>query len=192
MKDILIDKNGHIKLADFGSALILSDPIISDSNNFVGSQDYVSPEVLLGRDVSKSCDLWAVGCIFYQMITGFSPFRAETEYLTFQNILGFVKEEFSLPNSDKFTPESRDLVYRFLCKEEDGRLGAGEIGSHNDYDGLKMHSYFHGVDWATLASRKAPFLPNPEVYSDCGTLMDGAEDDWLFETDALPITAINL
>jgi 3-phosphoinositide dependent protein kinase-1 len=60
-------------------------------NSFVGTPDYVSPEVLRGECATKACDLWAVGCMTYQMITGISPFREETEYLMFAAITSYIE-----------------------------------------------------------------------------------------------------
>ena len=88
----------HILVTDFGSAKIVSS---SDSdveagvegeggqarrNSFVGTAQYVSPEILTNSGSSKASDLWALGCIIYQMVTGIPPFQAQNEYLIFQKV----------------------------------------------------------------------------------------------------------
>ena len=55
-------------------------------NSFVGTAQYVSPEILTNSGSSKASDLWALGCIIYQMVTGIPPFQAQNEYLIFQKV----------------------------------------------------------------------------------------------------------
>ncbi len=90
LTDVLLSATGHVKITDFGTSTIEDDQSSSSPrNSFVGTQDYVSPEVLSGEKVAtKACDLWALGCMVYQMLSGISPFRGGTEYLTFENIMG--------------------------------------------------------------------------------------------------------
>lgn len=54
---------------------------------FVGTAEYVSPEVLMDKEACPASDLWALGCIIYQFFVGQTPFKGKTEYLTFDNIL---------------------------------------------------------------------------------------------------------
>lgn len=53
---------------------------------FVGTAEYVSPEVLSNQETGPASDLWALGSIIYQLFVGQPPFRGPTEYLTFENI----------------------------------------------------------------------------------------------------------
>ena len=88
----------HILLTDFGSAKIISSEDDGGGNgaveaggggrrnSFVGTAQYVSPEILTNSGSSKASDLWALGCIIYQMVTGIPPFQAQNEYLIFQKV----------------------------------------------------------------------------------------------------------
>ncbi len=59
----------------------------ASGTTFVGTAEYVSPEVLLDKESGPASDLWALGCIVYQFFVGKPPFNNKTEYLTFEAIL---------------------------------------------------------------------------------------------------------
>jgi len=114
----------------------------------VGTADYVSPEVLQNDPVTYAADLWALGCVIYQMFTGRPPFKSGSEYLTFQKI---VAAEYT-PLPEEACPDARDLVEKLLRLEPEERLGAGAGGLED----LKAHPFFKGVDWDGLRSGAAP------------------------------------
>lgn len=66
-------------------ALTDDEPQHQRRNSFVGTAQYVSPELLTDKSVSRSSDLWALGCIIYQMVAGLPPFRSRfvIHYLVF-------------------------------------------------------------------------------------------------------------
>ncbi|KAF9432166.1 pkb-activating kinase-like protein [Entomortierella beljakovae] len=156
-ENILLDDRMYIKLTDFGTAKMLEpteDGTESDrANSFVGTAEYVSPELLTEKAACKSSDLWALGCIIYQLLAGRPPFKGSNEYQTFQKI---VKLEYSFPAG--FPKVAMDLVSRLLVHDPNERLGA-----NNTIDQLKQHPFFEGINWDTLweqpAPRLMPYLP---------------------------------
>lgn len=114
------------------------------ATSFVGTAEYVSPEVLNNTGITYASDLWALGCIIYQLLAGRPPFKGVSEYLTFQLI---TSREFEFPAN--FPPAARDLVDKLLREVPAERIGAGDIGE------IKRHPFFAGVDWAAGA-RAAP------------------------------------
>ncbi|KAI8371005.1 kinase-like domain-containing protein [Blakeslea trispora] len=152
-ENILLDDNFHIKITDFGSAKILSEKEdnveeeVTSARSFVGTAEYVSPELLRSDPVSKEADYWAFGCVIYQMLSGKSPFKAATDYLIFQKIKNL---DYVVP--DDFSEPSKDIVQRLLTSEPETRLGSTGI------DAIKDHPFFDGVDWDHLFQATPPNL----------------------------------
>ncbi|KAF9972513.1 pkb-activating kinase-like protein [Actinomortierella ambigua] len=155
-ENILMDSRMYIKLTDFGTAKILepTDGSASErANSFVGTAEYVSPELLTEKSACKSSDWWALGCIIYQLLAGRPPFKGSNEYLTFQKI---VKLEYSFPPG--FPRKAMDIVSKLLVLDPFKRLGG------NDHpEDIKNHEFYDGVDWSRLwkdpAPKLLPYLP---------------------------------
>ncbi|KAM9774034.1 3-phosphoinositide-dependent protein kinase 1 isoform 2-T2 [Syngnathus typhle] len=176
-ENILLSEEMHIQITDFGTAKQLSSDskqgtctILSGhlrgikrcysnfaarANSFVGTAQYVSPELLTEKSACKSSDLWALGCIIYQLVAGLPPFRAGNEYLIFQKI---IKLEYEFP--EKFFPRAKDLVKQLLSLDPSNRLGCEEMGG---YDPLKQHPFFDTISWSDLhlqtPPKLTPYLP---------------------------------
>ncbi|EUC43824.1 hypothetical protein COCMIDRAFT_27731 [Bipolaris oryzae ATCC 44560] len=159
-ENVLLDDAMHVKITDFGTAKILDqkrsngvgssgDPLDTSESDraqsFVGTAEYVSPELLTDKNACKASDLWAFGCIIYQLLAGRPPFKAANEYMTFQKIVGL---EYSFP--DGFPPLAKDLVERLLVLDPLTRLPMEHI---------KNHAFFDGIQWGKgLWKQKAPRL----------------------------------
>ncbi|KAF9741518.1 Serine/threonine-protein kinase ksg1 [Paraphaeosphaeria minitans] len=160
-ENVLLDDQMHVKITDFGTAKILDtkrsngagstagDPLegmdMDRAQSFVGTAEYVSPELLTDKNACKASDLWAFGCIIYQLLAGRPPFKAANEYQTFQKIVGL---EYTFP--DGFPPLAKDLVERLLVLDPVTRLPIEHI---------KTHAFFEGINWGKgLWKQKAPRL----------------------------------
>lgn len=163
-ENVLLDHQMYVKITDFGTAKILKgqrrpDPNSSgmpplDSNeipeeerasSFVGTAEYVSPELLTDKNACKASDLWAFGCIIFQLLAGRPPFKAGNEYQTFQKIVAL---DYEFPPG--FPAVARDLVERLLVLDPARRLPIEHI---------KNHPFFEGTVWGPeLWKRKAPRL----------------------------------
>lgn len=186
--DVLLSATGHVKVTDFGTSTIEDDQSNSPRNSFVGTQDYVSPEVLSGEKVAtKACDLWALGCMVYQMLSGISPFRGGTEYLTFENIMGHCKGNQPLTFPAVISADAQDLILKLLKVNDAERLGAGDDSSVNSYAVLKAHPFFESVPWGELEHKQAPFTPDASTFPSDEVMHDGSSDEWLMEGEATPI-----
>ncbi|XP_007941086.1 myotonin-protein kinase [Orycteropus afer afer] len=164
--NILLDRCGHIRLADFGSCLKLQDDGTVRSLVAVGTPDYLSPEILQAvgggpgaGSYGPECDWWALGVFAYEMFYGQTPFYADSTAETYGKIVHY-KEHLSLPLADPGIPEeARDLIQQLLCPRETrlGRDGAGDF---------REHPFFFGLDWDGLRDSAPPFTPDFEGATD--------------------------
>ncbi|ELK12768.1 Myotonin-protein kinase [Pteropus alecto] len=164
--NILLDRCGHIRLADFGSCLKLRADGTVRSLVAVGTPDYLSPEILQAvgggpgtGSYGPECDWWALGVFAYEMFYGQTPFYADSTAETYGKIVHY-NEHLSLPLADAGVPEeARDLIQRLLCPPETrlGQNGAGDF---------QKHPFFFGLDWDGLRDSVPPFTPDFEGATD--------------------------
>jgi eukaryotic-like serine/threonine-protein kinase len=78
-QNVLIDEEGSAKVTDFGIARTLDEEGLTADGRVLGTTDYVSPEQALGRPVTGQSDLYSLGIVLYEMLTGEVPFRGENQ-----------------------------------------------------------------------------------------------------------------
>jgi serine/threonine-protein kinase len=76
--NILIDETGRVRVADFGIARAIEEPGITQAGRVVGTGEYVSPEQALGKTVDERCDLYALGVLLFEVLSGRPPFRGSS------------------------------------------------------------------------------------------------------------------
>ena len=70
--------NGHIKLTDFGIARLTSQSTVTSTGTVIGTHHYISPEMVNGETVTGATDIYSLGCVLYEMLTGRPPFEGDT------------------------------------------------------------------------------------------------------------------
>eukprot|EP00602_Paraphysomonas_sp_CaronLab_P002619 CAMPEP_0185019768 /NCGR_PEP_ID=MMETSP1103-20130426/2351_1 /TAXON_ID=36769 /ORGANISM="Paraphysomonas bandaiensis, Strain Caron Lab Isolate" /LENGTH=471 /DNA_ID=CAMNT_0027550241 /DNA_START=367 /DNA_END=1779 /DNA_ORIENTATION=+ len=186
-ENILITSKGHLKVTDFGTAAMNEGGDEDMRTSFVGTAEYVSPEVLQNENATRACDIWALGCILFNMLVGRTPFHSPSEYLTFQAIIRHCEGEEPVQYPDTIHEESRELIEGFLLPAPGDRMGSGAAGTENDLSIVKSHRFFSGIDWSGLKEKTPPYVPDPATFPSADNMQDGANDDWLFEGEATPI-----
>ena len=141
-ENILIDSENHIKLADFGLA---KERIAQGelTQSFCGSPAYLSPEMVQRKGVGKSADIYGIGAVLYEMISGTPPFYSNEIEKLYQNIK---KSKLVLHNY--FSDELKDLLKKLLCRDPKKR-----IGIYNKSE-IKSHPFFKDLDWEKLGRKE--------------------------------------
>jgi 3-phosphoinositide dependent protein kinase-1 len=192
-ENVLLMETGKIKLGDFGTAIDLTDSS-EKHNSFVGTAEYVSPEVLNNLPATASVDLWAIGCMAFQMAVGKPPFQSETEYGMFMSITNHANGTEPLLMPPSLNANVSAFTSELLVEDPGARLGASDgvnvIGS--EYTSIRTHPLFANFDWASLdaGTMQPPYEPpTPTWLHDESLMIDGAEDldAYFLEGDATPI-----
>ena len=138
-ENILIDEDGHFKLADFGLA---KENVNNDTPNktFCGSPQYLSPEMLSKEGTTKSSDIYGIGAILFEMVSGAPPFFSQDTDLMYKNI-----SERNLDFPKFFSEELKDLLKKMLDKDPKRRIGI---------EGIKNHPFFTDLDWELIMNKK--------------------------------------
>ena len=128
-QNIMIDKQGNVRIMDFGIARSVQSKRITGDGVMIGTPDYMSPEQVDGKEVDHRTDIYSLGIILYEMVTGRVPFEGDTPFS-----IG-IKQKSELPKDPKeFNPQLPEelslLILKCLEKERTKRYqNAGEIRS---------------------------------------------------------------
>ncbi|EJD53736.1 AGC/NDR protein kinase [Auricularia subglabra TFB-10046 SS5] len=204
--NILIDKDGHIKLSDFGLStgfhkqhdssyyqrlMDSANGVVSPTSaaqagrnsvmvnaihltmskqetiatwkanrrklaySTVGTPDYIAPEIFLQQGYGKECDWWSLGAIMFECLVGYPPFCSPTTHETYVKILDW-RQHLIFPEDVHLSRESENMIRR-LMTSADERMSVEQI---------KTHTFFDGVDWATIREIDAPFVPHLRSITD--------------------------
>ncbi|EEB09522.1 AGC/RSK protein kinase Ppk14 [Schizosaccharomyces japonicus yFS275] len=177
-ENILLHESGHIMLSDFdlskqsdtaGAPTVVqtrysahnipaldTKSCIADfrTNSFVGTEEYIAPEVIKGCGHTSAVDWWTLGILLYEMIFATTPFKGKNRNMTFSNILhkDVVFPEYS--DAPNISNVCKSLIRKLLVKDENDRLGS-KAGASD----VKMHSFFKDVQWALLRHIQPPIIP---------------------------------
>ena len=126
--NVMLTTSGTIKILDFGLAKLVQDSApdtVTQAGEAPGTLLYMSPEQLRGHTVDGRTDLWALGAVTYELVTGASPFRAETNAATAARILN--EEPPPLATITGVPGWLAQLVAQLLEKDPDKRPSAGDV-----------------------------------------------------------------
>jgi len=148
--NIIIGKNGGIKIADFGLAYGAEFPRVTDPGMYVGTPEYIAPEILMGKAYSEKSDIYAIGVILYEMIKGENPFRGKTPYESINKTLYRKKINISFGDLPAFL---EPIINKMIALEPKAR--------YKNIEELKRNISSH----ITISKRTfKQWLSNPENF----------------------------
>jgi serine/threonine-protein kinase Psk1 len=158
-ENCLLDAEGHLLLTDFGLSKVSVDDE-AKCNSFLGTVDYMAPEIIAGKEYSFAVDWWSLGALAFDLLTGKPPFGGNNNAKIEQAI---VHKKLVVPYF--LGPNAKDLLIRLLRKEPHKRLG---YNMPKDLTTMKTHQFFKTIDWRKLARREVeppirPLITDPEL-----------------------------
>mmetsp|Transcript_51368 Transcript_51368/g.128903 ORF Transcript_51368/g.128903 Transcript_51368/m.128903 type:complete len:341 (+) Transcript_51368:313-1335(+) len=175
-ENLLLHESGHIMLTDFDLANTSANPVevkiapgsgkkksamlhihpTFETNSFVGTDEYLAPEVLTGFKHTHALDWWTFGIFIYEMIFSTTPFKGHDKANTFQQILSC---KVTFPQEPVVSPECKSLIKKLLVLDPQKRLGCLHGASE-----IKAHPWFKSINWPLLRNSTPPMkieLKNP-------------------------------
>lgn len=168
--NVIVSQDGHLKLIDFGLA---KEGVMGMdyAQTFCGSPAYLAPELLKEKKFNKSSDIYQIGVLLFELLTGKPPFYRSTRESLFENI----KNSYNLEVPEHVSSIAIDLLGKLLNKIPAKRLG---VQNFND---IKEHKFFSDIDWEQILSKKYPengiFTPEEAKHAElaCQDSMDYEE-----------------
>ncbi|GLT75414.1 hypothetical protein SLA2020_471440 [Shorea laevis] len=141
-------KTGHR-----GGPEFVAEPIDVRSMSFVGTHEYLAPEIVSGEGHGSPVDWWTLGIFTFELFYGFTPFKGVDHDLTLANI---VARALEFPKEPTIPAAAKDLISQLLVKDPARRLGSTMGAS-----AIRHHPFFQGVNWALLRCTPPPYVPPP-------------------------------
>ncbi|XP_004248529.1 serine/threonine-protein kinase D6PK-like [Solanum lycopersicum] len=130
---------------------LVAEPTAARSMSFVGTHEYLAPEIIKGEGHGNAVDWWTFGIFLYELLYGKTPFKGSGNRATIFNVVG---QQLKFPDSPATSNASRNLIQGLLIKEPQHRLGVKRGASE-----IKQHPFFEGVNWALIRSSTPPEVP---------------------------------
>eukprot|EP00775_Hariotina_reticulata_P006771 gene6771-6988_t len=134
-----------------GMLLTLVAEPVARANSFVGTEEYLAPEVINAAGHAAPVDWWSFGILLYELMYGTTPFRGARREETFENVL---RNPLTFPAKSAISPQAQDLIRQLLVKDPAERLGS-KAGAED----IKKHPWFEGLNWALLRNLEPPYVP---------------------------------
>ncbi|XP_072957856.1 serine/threonine-protein kinase D6PK [Typha angustifolia] len=132
---------------------LVAEPTTARSMSFVGTHEYLAPEIIKGEGHGSAVDWWTFGIFLHELLYGRTPFKGSGNRATLFNVVG---QQLRFPESPSTSYASRDLIRGLLVKEPQHRLGVKRGATE-----LKQHPFFEGVNWALIRCSSPPQVPRP-------------------------------
>ncbi|CAI0445963.1 unnamed protein product [Linum tenue] len=132
---------------------LVAEPTAARSMSFVGTHEYLAPEIIKGEGHGSAVDWWTFGIFLHELLYGKTPFKGSGNRATLFNVVG---QQLKFPEAPATSYAGRDLIRGLLVKEPQHRLGVKRGATE-----IKQHPFFEGVNWALIRCSTPPEVPRP-------------------------------
>nr|KYP68782.1 Protein kinase G11A [Cajanus cajan] len=143
---------------------LVVEPTNARSNSFVGTCEYLAPEIIKGEGHGNAVDWWTLGILLFELLYGKTPFKGHANEDTLTNV---VSKSLKFPDSPIVSFGARDLMRLLLIKDPESRLGSVKGAAE-----IRQHSFFEGLNWALIRCAPPPELPK---FRDFGTSLQSMD-----------------
>ncbi|XVE68041.1 hypothetical protein DITRI_Ditri09bG0036500 [Diplodiscus trichospermus] len=133
--------------------VLIAEPTNARSMSFVGTHEYLAPEIIRGDGHGSAVDWWTFGIFLYELLFGRTPFKGNGNRETLFNVVG---QSLKFPEGSSISFAAKDLIRGLLVKDPQKRLGFKRGATE-----IKQHPFFESVNWALIRSTHPPEIPKP-------------------------------
>lgn len=144
---------------------LFAEPTDARSMSFVGTHEYLAPEIIAGEGHGNAVDWWTLGIFIYELLYGRTPFRGPDNDKTLANV---VAQALHFPDEDEDdegavlgpgpSAAAKDLIRGLLVKDPAKRMASARGAAE-----IKQHAFFRGINWALIRCSIPPHIPSPFV-----------------------------
>ncbi|PIN05443.1 putative serine/threonine protein kinase [Handroanthus impetiginosus] len=133
--------------------VLVAEPTAARSMSFVGTHEYLAPEIIRGDGHGSAVDWWTFGIFLYELLHGKTPFKGNGNRETLFNVVG---QPLKFPEGSTISFAAKDLIRGLLAKDPQKRLGFKRGATE-----IKQHPFFESVNWALIRGTSPPQIPKP-------------------------------
>lgn len=130
---------------------LVVEPTDARSNSFVGTHEYLAPEIIRGDGHGSAVDWWTYGVFLYELLYGRTPFKGPGNEETLANV---ICQSLKFPETPLVSSHAMDLMKGLLVKEPENRMGSVKGAAE-----IKRHPFFEGLNWALIRCAAPPEVP---------------------------------
>ncbi|KAD5961100.1 hypothetical protein R6Q59_014085 [Mikania micrantha] len=133
--------------------VLIVEPTAARSMSFVGTHEYLAPEIIRGDGHGSAVDWWTFGIFLYELLHGKTPFKGNGNRETLFNVVG---QSLKFPDGSNISSAAKDLIRGLLVKDPQKRLGYKRGATE-----IKQHPFFENINWALIRGIHPPEIPKP-------------------------------